>query len=81
MQLLFAFLLKVLSSVQGVFVLFPCFIFFLNLEFDKSQIIFKLFMLLPTPKSSFSKEIILKAAKSADMVSSVENASGHGCVS
>lgn len=64
-----------------MFVPFPCFIFILNLEVDKSQIIFKLFMLLPIPKSSLSKEIILKAAKSADMVSSVENASGHGCVS
>lgn len=81
MQLLFAFLLKALSSVHGVFVPFPCFIFFLNLETDKSQIIFKLFMLLPTPKSSLSKEIILKVAKSPDMVSSLENASGHGCVS
>lgn len=80
MQLLFAFLLKVLSSVQGVFVPFPCFIFFLNLETDKSQIIFKLFMLLPTPKSSLSKEIILKAAQSADMIPSLENASAHACV-
>lgn len=80
MQLLFAFLLKVLSSVQGVFVPFSCFIFFLNLETDKSQIIFKLFMLLPTPKSSLSKEIILKAVQSADKILSLENASAHACV-
>lgn len=64
-----------------VFVSFPHFIFFLNPEVDKSQIIIELFILLPTLKSALFKEINLKAAKSADMVLSVENASGHGCFS
>lgn len=79
MQLLFVFLLKVLSPVHGSVCSFPLlYFFFFNLEVDKSQIIS---MLLPIPKSSFSKEIIFKAAKSADMVLPVGNASGHGCVS
>lgn len=64
-----------------MFVPFPRFIFFLNPEVDESQIIIKLFVLLPTLKPALFKEINLKAAKSADMVSSVENASGHGCFS
>lgn len=63
-----------------VFVPFPHFIFFLNPAVDKSQII-KLFILLPTLKTALFKEINLKAAKSADMVLSVEKASGHGCFS
>lgn len=62
-------------------VLFPHFIFFLNPEVDKSQIIIKLFILLPMLKLALFKKINLKAPKSADMVSSVENASGHGCFS
>lgn len=60
---------------------FPHFIFFFNPEVDKSQIIIKLFILLPTLKSALFKQINLNAPKSADMVLSVENASGHGCFS
>lgn len=55
--------------------------FFLNPEVDRSQISIKLFTLLPALKSARFKEVNLKAAESADTVSSAESASGHGCFS
>lgn len=63
-----------------VFAPFSRFIFFLNPAADKTQII-KLFILLCTLKSALFKEINIKATKSADLVLSVEKASGHGCFS